>query len=65
TMFEPLKETVALLSTYGDEMPEAIHQQLQELPERWDGTKKLALRAKQNAAPLQASEVTAIRRSCQ
>ncbi|KAM6111100.1 LOW QUALITY PROTEIN: dynein axonemal heavy chain 17 [Pterocles gutturalis] len=65
TMFEPLKETVALLSTYGDEMPKAIHQQLQELPERWDSTKKLALRAKQNAAPLQASEVTVIRRNCQ
>lgn len=27
-MFEPLKETVALLSTYGQEMPEEIHLQL-------------------------------------
>lgn len=29
TMFEPLKEMVALLSTYGEKMPEDIHQQLQ------------------------------------
>lgn len=29
SMFEPLKETVALLSTYGEEMPEEIHLQLQ------------------------------------
>lgn len=28
SMFEPLKETVALLSTYGEEMPEEIHLQL-------------------------------------
>ncbi|PKK16915.1 hypothetical protein A306_00000055, partial [Columba livia] len=64
-MFGPLKETIALLSTYGDEMPEEVHLQLQELPERWDGTKKLALRAKQNAAPLQASEVNVIHKKCQ
>ncbi|XP_071672368.1 dynein axonemal heavy chain 17 isoform X2 [Patagioenas fasciata] len=63
-MFGPLKETIALLSTYGDEMPEEIHLQLQELPERWDGTKKLALRAKQNTAPLQANEVNAIHKKC-
>lgn len=28
-MFGPLKETIALLSTYGDEMPEEVHLQLQ------------------------------------
>ncbi|NXA57293.1 DYH17 protein, partial [Nothocercus julius] len=28
SMFEPLKETIALLKTYGEEMPEEIHQQL-------------------------------------
>ncbi|KAM6297472.1 dynein axonemal heavy chain 17 [Aegotheles albertisi] len=65
TMFEPLKETIALLSTYGEEMPEEIHQQLHDLPEHWDGTKKLSLRVKQAAAPLQANEVNIIRRKCQ
>lgn len=29
SMFEPLKETVALLKTYGDKMPEEVHLQLQ------------------------------------
>uniref|UniRef100_A0A8B9S1G8 Dynein axonemal heavy chain 17 n=1 Tax=Accipiter nisus TaxID=211598 RepID=A0A8B9S1G8_9AVES len=64
SMFEPLKETIALLSTYGEEMPEEIHLQLHDLPERWDSTKKLCLRVKHNAAPLQANEVNIIRRKC-
>ncbi|XP_009470045.1 PREDICTED: dynein heavy chain 17, axonemal isoform X2 [Nipponia nippon] len=64
-MFEPLKETVALLSTYGEELPEEIHLQLHDLPEHWDNTKKLCLRVKQSAAPLQANEVNIIRRKCQ
>ncbi|NXD84162.1 DYH17 protein, partial [Halcyon senegalensis] len=64
-MFEPLKETVALLSTYGQEMPEEIHLQLHDLPEHWDSTKKLCLHVKQNVAPLQANEANAIRKKCQ
>ncbi|XP_054026357.1 dynein axonemal heavy chain 17 [Dryobates pubescens] len=64
-MFEPLKETIALLSTYGDEMPEEIHMKLQDLPEHWDSTKKLCLCVKQNVAPLQANEVKNIYRRCQ
>ena len=28
-MFEPLKETIELLTTYGQELPDAVHQQLQ------------------------------------
>ncbi|XP_014805269.1 PREDICTED: dynein heavy chain 17, axonemal [Calidris pugnax] len=53
-MFQPLQEMVALLSTYGEEMPEEIHLQLQELPKHWDSTKKLCLQVKQSVAPLQA-----------
>uniref|UniRef100_A0A8D0EXS5 Dynein axonemal heavy chain 17 n=1 Tax=Strix occidentalis caurina TaxID=311401 RepID=A0A8D0EXS5_STROC len=65
SMFEPLKETVALLSTYGEEMPEEIHLQLHDLPEHWDSTKKLCLRVKQSVAPLQANEVNNLRKKCQ
>ncbi|XP_061866833.1 dynein axonemal heavy chain 17 isoform X5 [Colius striatus] len=65
SMFEPLKETIALLSTYGDELPEEIHLQLHDLPEHWDATKKLCLRVKQSAAPLQAIEVNSIHKKCQ
>ncbi|NXG00005.1 DYH17 protein, partial [Sakesphorus luctuosus] len=65
TMFEPLKETIALLKSYGDEMPEQIHLQLQNLPERWDNNKKLCLQVAEDAAPLQASEAAILRRKCQ
>ncbi|KAM6403695.1 dynein axonemal heavy chain 17 [Rhynochetos jubatus] len=64
SMFEPLKETVALLGTYGEKMPEEIHLQLHDLPEHWESTKKLCLRVKQSTAPLQAREVNSIHRMC-
>ncbi|KAL4687709.1 hypothetical protein H8959_019837 [Pygathrix nigripes] len=64
-MFEPLKQTTELLKTYGEEMPEEIHLKLQELPEHWTNTKKLAIQVKQNVAPLQANEVSILRRKCQ
>uniref|UniRef100_A0A8C9NDF6 Dynein axonemal heavy chain 17 n=1 Tax=Serinus canaria TaxID=9135 RepID=A0A8C9NDF6_SERCA len=64
-MFEPLKETVALLKTYGDKMPEEIHLLLQKLPESWDNNKKLCLRVAESAAPLQAAEAAIIRSKCQ
>ncbi|NXE97433.1 DYH9 protein, partial [Menura novaehollandiae] len=63
-MFEPLKETIELLRAYEQQLPEEVHQQLEELPERWSQVKKLALAVKQHVAPLQASEVTALRQSC-
>ncbi|NXI41699.1 DYH17 protein, partial [Galbula dea] len=64
-MFEPLKETVALLSTYGEEMPEKIHLQLRDLPKHWDKTKKLYLHVKQSMASLQADEFKSIVKRCQ
>nr|XP_060503678.1 dynein axonemal heavy chain 17 [Panthera onca] len=64
-MFEPLKQTIELLKTYGEEMPEETHVKLQELPEQWTNTKKLAIQVKQNVAPLQANEVNILRRKCQ
>ncbi|XP_015272477.1 PREDICTED: dynein heavy chain 17, axonemal [Gekko japonicus] len=64
-MFEPLKQTIELLKVYGEEMPEEIHMQLHELPEQWNNTKKLSFQVKQNVAPLQANEVTIIRKKCQ
>ncbi|XP_077689901.1 dynein axonemal heavy chain 17 [Eretmochelys imbricata] len=64
-MFEPLKQTIELLKTYGEEMPEEIHMQLHDLPEQWNNTKKLSFQVKQNVAPLQATEVAILRRKCQ
>nr|XP_048307819.1 dynein axonemal heavy chain 17 [Myodes glareolus] len=65
SMFEPLKQTIELLKTYGEEMPEETYLKLQELPEQWTNTKKLAIQVKQNVAPLQANEVNILRRKCQ
>ncbi|XP_071954573.1 dynein beta chain, ciliary-like [Antedon mediterranea] len=63
-MFEPLKQTIELLKTYDQEMPDEVHQQLQELPEQWNNSKKIAITVKQHVAPLQANEVAIIRRKC-
>ncbi|NXU67438.1 DYH17 protein, partial [Horornis vulcanius] len=72
-MFEPLKDTVALLRTYGDKMPEEIDLLLQDstwcplqkLPEHWENNKRLCLRVADNAAPLQAAEAAILRQKCQ
>lgn len=63
-MFEPLKNTIELLRTYNQEMPDEVHQQLEELPEKWNNTKKIAVTVKQGVAPLQNNEVANIRRKC-
>ncbi|XP_015211854.2 dynein axonemal heavy chain 17 [Lepisosteus oculatus] len=64
-MFEPLKETIEFLKNYGVELPDEVHTQLHDLPEHWNNIKKTVLQVKQNVAPLQANEVTIIRRKCQ
>ncbi|XP_010617035.1 dynein heavy chain 17, axonemal [Fukomys damarensis] len=64
-MFEPLTRTVELLKSYGEDLPEETYLKLQELPEQWTNTKKLAFQVKQNVAPLQANEVNILRRKCQ
>ena len=57
TMFEPLKEIIDLLRSYGVVIPEESLVQLQELPEKWSNTKRLSLTAKQQVAPLQGMEI--------
>ena len=37
---------------------------LQELPEKWNNIKKLAITVRQHVAPLQANEVTLLRQRC-
>jgi len=63
-MFEPLKHTIELLRSYDQELSEETHSLLQELPEKWNNTKKIAVTVKQQVAPLQATEVSIIRRKC-
>ncbi|KAJ8736094.1 hypothetical protein PYW08_006750 [Mythimna loreyi] len=61
-MFQPLTETIELLKFYDMDIPEEVNVLLQELPEQWQATKKLALTVKQQVAPLQAAEVSGIRK---
>ncbi len=61
-MFEPIKKKIELLKTYGQEVPDDVYDKLQRLPEKWTNTKKLAMQAKQQVAPLQTNEVASIRR---
>ncbi|XP_053544923.1 dynein axonemal heavy chain 9 [Bombina bombina] len=63
-MFEPLKQTIELLKVYEQEMPEEVYKQLEALPEKWNNIKKLSITVKQQVAPLQANEVTLLRRKC-
>ena len=60
-MFEPLHDTISLLSKYNVEVPDEIHTLLQKLPEEWTKTKKSAYVLKQTVAPLQAGEVARLR----
>ncbi|KAL9897380.1 dynein heavy chain at 93AB [Glossina fuscipes fuscipes] len=60
-MFEPLQETIQLLKYYDMDIPEEVNVLLQELPEQWANTKKIASTVKQQVSPLQATEVVSIR----
>ncbi|KAM9424094.1 dynein axonemal heavy chain 9 isoform 2-T2 [Pholidichthys leucotaenia] len=64
TMFEPLQQTIALLKVYEQELPDVVYKQLEELPEKWNNVKKQTTLVKQQVAPLQAAEVTSLRRKC-
>ncbi|XP_075778342.1 dynein axonemal heavy chain 11 isoform X4 [Pelodiscus sinensis] len=63
-LFEPLKETITLLESYGQKIPDQVYVQLEELPQKWNTTKKVAASIKHEVAPLQISEVTVIRKKC-
>ncbi|XP_067615922.1 dynein beta chain, ciliary [Eurosta solidaginis] len=61
TMFEPVQETIQLLKYFDMDIPEEVNVLLQELPEQWVNTKKIASTVKQQVSPLQATEVVRIR----
>ncbi|XP_009578953.1 PREDICTED: dynein heavy chain 11, axonemal-like, partial [Fulmarus glacialis] len=63
-LFEPLKEMVELLESYGQKMPGEVYAQLKELPEKWNAVEKRAMSVKHKVTSLQASEVAVIRRKC-
>ncbi|CAF0886754.1 unnamed protein product, partial [Adineta ricciae] len=60
-LFTPLKETIELLKSYNQELPEEVHEQLEILPEKWLNLKRNYVAVRQNVAPLQAQENAKIR----
>lgn len=64
-MFEPMQEIINLLKYYDMDIPEEVNVLLQELPDQWTNTKKIATMVKQQVAPLQAIEVVSIRNKIQ
>ncbi|XP_066519814.1 dynein axonemal heavy chain 11 isoform X2 [Hoplias malabaricus] len=62
--FKPLKSTSNLLKTYGQQLPEHVYTQMEELPDKWKNLKKVAFTVKHEVAPLQSNEVAVIRRKC-
>ncbi|KAM4735000.1 dynein axonemal heavy chain 11 [Anableps anableps] len=63
-MFEPLRGTIVLLERYGVTIPELFYTQMEELPEKWNEVKKLALKVKNEVAPMQSAEVIVLRTRC-
>ncbi|XP_075070448.1 dynein axonemal heavy chain 11 [Mixophyes fleayi] len=63
-LFDPIKQTILLLENYGQKLPDLIYTQLEELPEKWNNTKKTAITVKHDLAPLQIAEVSVIRKRC-
>lgn len=55
---------LASLSTSSSPLSVYLSAPLQELPEKWNNVRKQAALVKQQVAPLQAIEVTSLRRKC-
>lgn len=60
--FEPVKQKIELLKSFQVEVPDDVFDRLQELPEKWNNTKKNATLKKQEVAPLQNNEVNNVRK---
>lgn len=59
--FDPLRETVALLKEFGEELPDSTLKLLEVLPTQWNELKNLSVITKQKVQPLQEREVQNIR----
>jgi len=57
SLFDPIKDYIAILNSYDYELPAAVHRQMEELPPKWNNVKKLAIQMKQKLP----SEVTSMK----
>jgi len=61
-LFGKIKKYIELLKTYDYEPPDTVFVQLDQLPQRWNKLKKLAVQVKHQVGPLVVKEVAAIRK---
>ncbi|KAF4517246.1 hypothetical protein B566_EDAN011630 [Ephemera danica] len=61
-MFAPLEETLALLASYDQEMPEEVHVLLEELPQQWRNLKLASEMVRQQVAPFRAVQQEQLKR---
>ncbi|KAK9808985.1 hypothetical protein WJX72_007373 [[Myrmecia] bisecta] len=61
-MFDPLRETVAVLTKFGITMSDTVLKQLEEGPIAWKSLKKKMFQRREALAPLQQAEAIEIRR---
>ena len=62
SMFEPLKDTVTLLAGYDITLPDSILAKLESLPDVWANTVKACSQTGSDIAPIQAEEVTVLKK---
>ena len=55
-MFEPLRATINLLKKYNLHMPDEVMEQLENVPFKWEDTKKVTLNAREMLGPLQSMQ---------
>jgi len=56
TMFEPIKNTIALLKKHNITMSDAVLEGLEQAPFKWENTKKTTLNAREVLHPLQSMQ---------
>ena len=55
-MFEPLRSTIGLLKNYNLLMPDEVLEQLENVPFKWEDTKKTTMNAREMLGPLQSMQ---------
>lgn len=61
-MFQPLRQSVALLSGFNISLDESVVKQLEEAPLAWKSLKKKMYQRREQLAPLQQCEAIEVRR---
>jgi len=61
-MFDPLKDSAALLHTFGIQLGDGVLKQLENAEYKWKGLKKKMLNRREQLAALQQAEAVEIRR---